>query len=85
MEITDIKVSNFKKEGKVRAYLSVVFDNAFVVNGIRLMEGKNGLFVAMPHIKNRKGEFKDIAHPISKDMRMKLTEILIQEYKKKVK
>ncbi|QSZ27607.1 septation regulator SpoVG [Aceticella autotrophica] len=85
MEITDIKVSNVKKEGKVKAYLSVVFDNAFVVNGIRLMEGKNGLFAAMPHVKNKKGEFKDIAHPIHNSMRKKLTETIIEEYKKKAR
>ncbi|MDI6604106.1 MAG: SpoVG family protein, partial [Thermoanaerobacteraceae bacterium] len=64
MEITNIRIANVKKEGKVKAYLSVVFDDAFVVNGIKLMEGKNGLFAAMPHVKNKKGEFKDIAHPI---------------------
>lgn len=83
MEITSVNIKKSNKGGKLKAYSSVVFDNAFVVNGIKLVKGKNGLFVVMPNRKNKRGEYKDIAHPINSNMREMITKAVIDKYEGK--
>ena len=66
MEITSVNVRKIEKEGsKVVAVASVLFDDVFAVHDIRLLEGKNGLFIAMPSRKLSNGSYKDVAHPIN--------------------
>ena len=69
MKITDIRVRKVTKQGKMRAVVSVTFDNEFVVHDIKVIEGERGLFIAMPSKKSADGEYRDIAHPINSDMR----------------
>lgn len=69
MEITDVRLRKLLPEGKMKAIVSVTLDNAFVVHDVRVVDGLNGLFVAMPSRKMSTGEFRDIAHPISQGAR----------------
>ena len=68
-------------ESKMKAVVSVTFDNAFVVHDIKVIEGQDKLFTAMPSRKTQDGEFKDIAHPINRETRLKLEEAILAEYR----
>ncbi len=80
MEITDIKVRKINSEGRMKAVISVTFDNAFVVHDIKVIDGQEKLFVAMPSRKTPEGEFRDIAHPINSDMRNLLEQKILEQY-----
>ncbi|WP_461207209.1 septation regulator SpoVG [Clostridium sp. DL1XJH146] len=80
MQITDVRIRKISSEGKMKAIVSVTFDNEFVVHDIKVIEGQNGLFIAMPSRKTPAGEFKDIAHPINTDTRQKIQEAILMEY-----
>lgn len=67
MQITDIRIRRISKEGKMKAVVSITFDNAFVVHDIKIIEGEKGLFIAMPSRKAADGEYRDIAHPINSE------------------
>ena len=69
MEITDIKIRRIITEGRLRAVVSVTVDNMLAVHDIKVVQGDERLFVAMPSRKTSMGEFRDIAHPISQDSR----------------
>ncbi len=77
MEISDIKFRKIFPDGKLRAIVSVTFDDLFVVHDIKIIESQNGFFVAMPNRKTINGEFKDICHPINSEARRMIeTEVL---------
>ncbi len=80
MEITDIRVRQITQEGKMKAVVSVTFDNSFVVHDIKVIEGQDKLFIAMPSRKTPENEFKDIAHPINMEMREMLQERILDRY-----
>ena len=80
MQITDVRVRRIDKEGKMRAIVSVTFDNEFVVHDIKVIEGEKGLFIAMPSRKAADGEYRDIAHPINSETRSMLEEIILTSY-----
>lgn len=80
MQITDVRIRKISAEGKMKAIVSVTFDNEFVVHDIKVIEGQNGLFIAMPSRKTPAGEFKDIAHPINTDTRQKIQKAILDEY-----
>ena len=80
MKITDIRVRKINSEGKMKAVVSVTFDDSFVIHDIKVIEGQEKLFVAMPSRKTPDGEFKDIAHPINAEMREMLEAAIIKEY-----
>ena len=80
MTITDVRVRKIATEGKMKAIVSVTFDNEFVVHDIKVIEGQNGLFIAMPSRKTPDGEFKDIAHPINTDTREKIQNSILKAY-----
>ena len=69
MEVTELRIRKVAAEGKLRAYVTVTFDNCFVVHNVKIIEGKTGLFIAMPSRKTANGDYKDVAHPISPDFR----------------
>ena len=69
MNITDVRIRKINMDGRMKAIVSVTFDDAFVVHDVKVVEGQNGLFVAMPSRKMPDGEFRDIAHPISSSAR----------------
>ena len=71
-------------EGKMKAIVSVTFDNEFVVHDIKVIEGQNGLFIAMPSRKTPDGEFKDIAHPINTETRERIQGAILEAYEKAV-
>lgn len=80
MEITDVRIRKIEAEGKMKAVVSVTFDNEFVVHDIKIIESQNGLFIAMPSRKTPDGEFRDIAHPINATTREKLQKIILEKY-----
>ncbi len=84
MKITDVRIRKISKEGRMKAIVSVTFDEAFVVHDIKVIEKDEGIFIAMPSRKNIDGEFRDIAHPINKEMRETLQEAVLSEYKKAI-
>lgn len=84
MEVTDVRIRKVTDEGKMKAIVSVTFDNEFVVHDIKIIEGQNGLFVAMPSRKMADGEFRDIAHPINSETRSKIQDAIFMEYEKNI-
>ena len=84
MTITDVRVRKIAKDGKMKAIVSVTFDNEFVVHDIKVIEGEKGLFIAMPSRKTADGEYRDIAHPINSDTRQQLQEMILNEYEKAI-
>jgi len=84
MQITDIRVRQVFDEGKMKARVSITFDNQFVVHEIKVIEGESGVFIAMPSKKLSGGEFKDIAHPINRETRMMLQDAILKAYYEKV-
>ncbi len=82
MDITDIRIRRVKTEGKLRAYVTVTFDDFFVVHNVKVIEGKNGPFIAMPSRKTKTGEYKDVAHPINSEFRGLLQDQILEQYEK---
>ena len=80
MQITDIRIRKLNTEGKMKAVVSVTFDDAFGVHDIKVIEGLDKLFIAMPSRKTPDGEFKDIAHPINAQMRDMLQGVILEKY-----
>jgi len=82
MVITDIRVRKVigEADGKLKAYVTVTFDDTFVVHNIKVIEGNNGVFLAMPSRKTKTGEYKDVAHPITPEFRAKLQEQILEKY-----
>lgn len=85
MRITDIRVRKLTKEGKMKAVVSVTFDDVFVVHDIKVIDGDKGLFIAMPSRRAGDGEYRDIAHPINSDMRDRLQSEILAKYEEAVK
>ena len=82
MNITDIRIRKVAADGKLKAYVTVTFDDCFVVHNVKVIEGKNGAFIAMPSRKTKTGEYKDVAHPINSDFRGLLQTRILEEYQK---
>lgn len=85
MEITDVRIRKVNKEGKMKAIVSVTFNDEFVVHDIKVIEGDKGLFIAMPSRKTSDGEFRDIAHPINSSTRDKIQSIILNKYQEEAK
>ena len=83
MEITDVKVIPVDDE-KLKAFVSIVFDQSFVVTDIKIINGPKGLFVSMPSKKRKDGTFKDIAHPLNNQMRQYLEDKVLTVYRQQV-
>ncbi len=84
MNITDVRVRKVNVEGKMRAIVSVTLDNEFVVHDIKVIEGENGLFIAMPSKKGNNGEYRDIAHPINSATREKIQQLILEAYQREL-
>ncbi len=82
MKVTDVRVRKVSDDGKMKAIVSVTFDDEFVVHDIKIIEGQNGLFIAMPSRKMGEGDYRDIAHPLNSDTRNKIKEAIFSEYDK---
>ncbi|MGI6751441.1 MAG: septation regulator SpoVG [Anaerovoracaceae bacterium] len=82
MRITDVRIRKVNDEGKMKAVVSVTFDEEFVVHDIKVIEGQNGLFIAMPSRKMGEGDFRDIAHPLTSETRNRIKDAIFEEYER---
>ena len=80
MKVTDVRVRLVASENRLRALVTITFDDSFVVHDIRIIEGENGLFIAMPSKKLPNGTFRDIAHPINSEIRKHIEDEIIKSY-----
>lgn len=80
MQITDVRIRQVAKEGKMKAVVSITIDNEFVVHDIKVIEGEKGLFIAMPSRKAADGEYRDIAHPINSATRNTIQSMILEQY-----
>lgn len=81
MEITEVKVFPINEE-KLKAFVSIVFDHCFMVNDIKIIQGREGLFISMPSRKKKNGEFKDVAHPLNNETRRMIETKVLAEYER---
>jgi len=79
MEITQVRIFPVAEE-KLKAFVSVVLDDCFVVSDIKVIQGGQGLFVSMPSKKRKDGSFRDIAHPLNAETRQRFESTIIQRY-----
>lgn len=84
MEISEVKVFPVNEE-RLKAYVTIIFDNCFVIRDLKIINGNSGLFVAMPSKKRKDGTFRDIAHPLNSDMRAGMEQQILQEYERELK
>lgn len=82
MNITDVRIRKVSEDGKMKAVASITFDDEFVVHDIKVIEGQNGLFIAMPSRKMGEGDFRDIAHPLHSETRNRIKDAILGEYEK---
>ena len=81
MEITDVKVFPVNEE-KLKAYITIVLDNSFLIRDLKVIQGPSGFFVAMPSKKRKDGTYKDLAHPINASTREKMEAVILEAYRK---
>jgi stage V sporulation protein G len=79
MDITQVKVFPVEEE-KLKAYVSIVLDDCFLVSDLKVIHGPNGLFISMPSKRKKNGEFKDIAHPLNRETREMMERRILEEY-----
>ena len=79
MEVTDVRVFPVQEE-KLKAFVSIIFDDCFVVSDIKIINGNNGLFISMPSKKRKNGTFRDIAHPLNNETRRMIEERILAKY-----
>lgn len=84
MRVTEVRVRRLCDTGRMRAIVSITIDEEFVIHDVRVIEGNNGLFVAMPSRKTPSGEFRDIAHPINSAMREHIHNAVIEAYQREL-
>ena len=83
MKVTDIRIRIGKQtenNERLRAYADITFDESFVIHRLKIIEGQNGLFVAMPSRRMPNGEFKDIVHPIKPELRAEITQVILEKF-----
>jgi stage V sporulation protein G len=84
MKITEIKVYPVN-EKKLKAYVTIVLDQCFVIRDLKVINGNSGLFIAMPSKKRKDGTYKDIAHPLNKETRESMEEQILKAYEEEIK
>jgi len=84
VKVTDVRIRRLTQEGKMRAIVSITFNETFVVHDVRVIEGNNGLFVAMPSKRTPSGEFRDIAHPIKAETRQEIQQSVLEIYNREL-
>lgn len=80
MEVTDVRLRRVQTSGRMMAIASITFNDQFVVHDIRVIDGNEGLFVAMPSKRTPDGEFRDVAHPINASTRMQIQDAVLAAY-----
>ena len=81
MTITEVRVYPVDQE-KLKAYVSIVLDNCFLVSDIKVISGPSGLFISMPSKRKKTGEFKDVAHPLNSETRQWMADQILAEYRR---
>ena len=81
MNITDVRVRKITKEGRLRAIVAITIDGEFVVHDIKVIEGDEHLYIAMPSRQSPDGVFRDIAHPINAEVRERIQDIVLKKYR----
>ena len=81
IKITEVRVS-LRNDEKLKAFVSITLDDAFVIRGLKIIRGNSGLFVAMPSRKRPDGNHQDLAHPINDETRKYLTRVVMEEYER---
>ncbi|MCR5210607.1 MAG: septation regulator SpoVG [Lachnospiraceae bacterium] len=81
MNVTDVRIRKMDKDGKLKAVASITIDDCFVIHDIKIIEGDQGLFIAMPSRKAQDGTYKDIAHPINSQTRTDLQNLILERLK----
>ncbi len=84
MEITDIQFRHLHESGRLRALVSVTFDRTFAVHDIKVIDGPDRLFLAMPSRRMPDGRYRDIVHPVGPEMRSKLEHAVLEEYRQEL-
>lgn len=84
MKITEVKIT-LRDEAKLKAFVDVVFDNEFVVHGMKVIQGTEDYFVALPNKRGKDNIFRDIVHPINSEARAKLESAVLNAYEEKLK
>ncbi len=80
MEITDVRVFPVEEE-KLKAFVSIIIDDCFVISDIKIISGANGFFISMPSKRRKNGTFRDIAHPLNNETRRKIEEKVLARYR----
>ena len=83
MKVTDIRIRIGRQTENIerlKAYADITFDESFVVHVLKIIDGQNGLFVAMPSRRMPNGEFKDIVHPIKPELRAEITKVILEKF-----
>lgn len=83
MEITEVRIT-LRDEPKLKAFANITFENSFVVRGLKVIDGKKGLFISMPSRRAKDGSYRDIAHPINNEMRQTIEKIVLEKYEEAV-
>ncbi len=80
MEITEVRVFPVKDDEKLKAFVSIVLDNCFIISDIKIINGNKGLFISMPSKKRKDGTFRDIAHPLNSETRKAMEDVILIKY-----
>lgn len=81
MKITDIRIRLINNDdNNLKAVASITIDGVFVVHDIKVLSGKDGLFVSMPRRKTPDGEFKDVCHPLNTPTRLEINQLVLAKY-----
>lgn len=81
LQITEVRIS-LRDDDKLKAFASMTFNDSFVVRGLKIIEGTNGMFVAMPSRKKPDGSYQDVAHPINNETRKLIEDRILDEYQR---
>jgi len=84
MNITNVKI-HLRPADPLKAFANIVIDDVFIVKNIKIIEGKNGLFIAMPSQKGKNGEFRDVAHPLNTETRNEIERLILDAYNEALK
>lgn len=84
MNITEVKIF-LTNEERLKAYVTITIENSFVIRDLKIIQGPSGLFIAMPSKKRKDGQFRDIAHPLNKETREMIEDLVFLAYEKELK
>jgi len=84
VEVTNVRIS-LRSEEKLKAFANITFDNAFVVRGLKVINGANGYFVSMPSRKRADGSHQDVCHPLNNEARKQIEDKVLEAYEQALK